>query len=65
MFGVIVRDRWDNATDTVFATVTPWEEYELDKGKFNEVILDNDIPMNAWGHWMGKLWHGIWELPLI
>ena len=29
-FGVIVRDRWDNATDTVFATVTPWEEYELD-----------------------------------
>ena len=58
MFGVIVRDRWDNATDTVFATVTPWEEYELDKGKFNEVILDNDIPMNAWGHWMGKIWNG-------
>ena len=29
-----------------------------DKGKFNEVILDNDIPMNAWGHWLSKIWNG-------
>lgn len=40
-FGVIVRDRWDNVTDTVFTTVKPWEEYELDKSKFAELILDN------------------------
>lgn len=58
VFGVIVRDRWDNSTDTVFTSVVPWEEYELDKSKFQEVILDNDIPMNAWGHWMGKIWNG-------
>lgn len=57
-FGIIVKDRWDNVTDTVFNTVVPWEEYELDKSKFAEVILDNDIPMNAWGHWMGKMWNG-------
>ena len=56
-FGVTVRDRWDNQTDTVFTTVVPWEEYELDKSKFQEVILDNDIAMNAWGHWLGKIWN--------
>lgn len=57
-FGVTIRDRWDNVTDTIFATVTPWEEYELDKGKFREVILDNDIPMNAWGKWLARIWDG-------
>ena len=58
VFGVIVKDRWDNRTDTAFTTVVPWEEYELDKSKFQEVRLDNDIAMNAWGHWMGKMWNG-------
>ena len=57
-FGVIIRDRWDNVTDTVFSTVKPWEEYELDKSKFSELILDNDIPMNAWWNWLGKIWNG-------
>lgn len=57
-FGVIVGDRWDNYTDTTFTTVVPWEEYELDKRNFVEVKLDNDIEMNAWGHWMGKMWNG-------
>lgn len=45
-------------TDTVFSTVKPWEEYELDKSKFSELILDNDIPMNAWWNWLGKIWNG-------
>lgn len=27
MFGVCLRDRWDNVTDTVFKTLTPLEEY--------------------------------------
>lgn len=57
-FGIIIRDKWENATDTLFKTITPWEEYELNKNNFKEVILDNDIAMNAWGHWMGKMWNG-------
>ena len=57
-FGVVIKDRWDNATDTTYINVTPLEEHELDKNKFKEVILANDIPMNAWGHWMAKIWNG-------
>lgn len=57
-FGVTIRDRWENTTDTTYIDVVPLEEHELDKKNFKEVILDNDIPMNAWGHWMGKIWNG-------
>ena len=57
-FGVTIRDRWGNSTDTVYTEVVPLEEHELDKKKFREVILNNDTPMNAWGHSMSNIWNG-------
>lgn len=59
IFGVCLRDRWDNVTDTVFATLTPLEEYQLDKKKFREVVLPNDEPMGGWGWTMNHIWDGI------
>ncbi len=47
-FGIVVRDRWDNYSDTVKVTLKPLYEQELDKNKFNKVILDNDQSWDAW-----------------
>ncbi|TKG93923.1 DUF4959 domain-containing protein [Puteibacter caeruleilacunae] len=33
-FGVIVQDKWQNYTDTIFYTITPKKEVELDQSKW-------------------------------
>ena len=48
-FAAIVRDRWDNFSDTISITITPWAESFLDKEKFTLVTLQNDTPWDAWG----------------
>ncbi len=60
-FRAIVRDRWDNFSDTVRPntptyTVTPWYEARLDKTKFRLVVLDNDTPWDAWEGKPEYLW---------
>lgn len=58
-FGVYLHDRWDNMTDTVFATIKPMEEYQLDKSKFKKVVLDNDVTIGgpiAWNLEMELMW---------
>lgn len=47
-FAMILRDRWDNFSDTTKLTVTPLFEQKLDKTKFNKVVLDGDNDMAAW-----------------
>jgi len=47
-FAMILRDRWDNFSDTAKITVTPLYEEQLDKSKFNKIVLDGDNDMNAW-----------------
>lgn len=37
-FGVVVKDRWDNRTDTLKTKLTPIFEQELDKSKFKEGV---------------------------
>ncbi len=41
-FGVYIRDRWENYSDTLIRTLTPLFEEELDKNKFAEVRLPTD-----------------------
>ena len=50
-FAIVIRDRWDNYSDTAKVTVTPLFEQELDKTKFVQVTLDND---HDWGAWEGR-----------
>ena len=41
-FGVFVRDRWNNCSDTLFADLTPVFEHQLDKTKFVALKLPGD-----------------------
>lgn len=66
IFGVYIRDRWDNRTDTAKATLTPIFEKELDKSKFRVLTLPTDakvgfglpIPL-LWNNVIsgGDMWH--------
>lgn len=79
-FGIVVRDRWDNFSETMKARVTPLFEQELDKDLFNKILLDGDSDMDAWeglyeyayddspstfNHtWAGSGWPQHWSLDL-
>jgi len=46
-FGVYIRDRWDNTSDTLVKVLTPRFEKELDRLKFKEVRLPGDSPLST------------------
>ncbi len=58
-FGVFVRDRWNNCSDTLFADLTPVFEQKLDKTKFKHVMLSGDTyePHLGWG--INRIWDDI------
>jgi hypothetical protein len=41
-FGLYVRDRWLNLSDTLIETLTPWEEVEIPKNTFKNAKLPTD-----------------------
>ena len=57
-FGVYVRDKWSNNTDTVYFTVTPLFELPLDKSLFKEMKLRTDAESTAWGGQLRYIWDG-------
>lgn len=61
-FGVFVRDRWNNYSDTVFQEITPFYEQELDKSKFREVHLPTDTYEPHTGFNSEEvLWDDVWD----
>jgi hypothetical protein len=56
-FAIYTRDRWNNCSDTVFETLTPIYEKQLDKSKFKTVTLPNDASL-GWGRTVSMLWDG-------
>lgn len=59
LFAAIIRDRYDNFSDTIYAStpdrlLTPLFEERLDKTKFKKVVLDND---DNWDAWEGDYWN--------
>lgn len=56
-FGVFVRDQWLNLSDTLFMSLTPVYEEELDKSKFRKVDLDGCTHTAHVGSFEG-LWDG-------
>lgn len=56
-FGVYVRDRWNNHSDTLLQTIKPLFETMMDKSKFRPYNLPNDQPSAA-GWEMPALWDG-------
>ncbi|MEA4916098.1 DUF5000 domain-containing lipoprotein [Proteiniphilum sp.] len=57
-FGVYIRDRWNNITDTLVKDLVPIFEKQLDRTKFREVKLPSDQE-SAWGWTMPYIWDGI------
>jgi len=59
VFGVFVKDRWNNLSDTLFTTQTPFFELLLDKALFKEVNpYPGDVNANIYsGNYpMPRLW---------
>ena len=62
LFGVYLRDRWENYSDTLFAELTPLLEQELDKLKFQILPLATDDYVanpNTTTRPLNKLWDGV------
>jgi hypothetical protein len=57
-FGVFVKDRWDNTSDTLVQELTPIFEKHLDRTKFQEVVLPGD-QAPAFGWVMPYIWDGV------
>jgi len=49
-FGVYVRDRWGNLSDTLIVTLTPLFEELLDRTKMNGIVLPGDAPLGYGGN---------------
>jgi hypothetical protein len=47
-FAIVVRDKWNNISDTLTQKVTPLYEYKLDKTKFSNAQFIGDTDMNGW-----------------
>jgi hypothetical protein len=64
LFGIYVRDKFDNYSDTLFQELSPLEEVKLDKTKFRPYILPGDIRAeygwvltNLWDENLGSGFH--------
>ena len=60
-FGIYVRDRWDNVSDTLYFTGTPWREDELDRSGFTYVSATSIPGDVTWSGYMGNpvyMWDG-------
>lgn len=58
-FGVFIRDIYDNYTDTLFATLTPWLEFELDKNLWSGLPRCSSFTVSTFGGPIENLWDGV------
>lgn len=54
-FGVYVTDQWGNISDTVFFTITPFFEVQMDKSLFQPYFLQTDA-LSGFGWVIQGLW---------
>jgi len=60
-FGVFIRDKWNNYSDTLIKDLTPLKEIKLNKKKFSVVNLPNDAEIDTWpieSFWDDYIWGG-------
>ncbi len=57
-FGIFIRDIYSNYTDTLYMTLTPWHESELDKKLWRGMTLCPSFTLSQWGGPITKLWDG-------
>lgn len=64
-YAIAVRDRWLNVTDTVFKTITPIYETEIDRSHFAHYPLPGDAPMVSNGGTVRGLWDNRYGWPVL
>lgn len=47
-FGLVIRDKWYNLSDTIIKWVTPMFEQKLDNTRFSNADFPGDTDMNGW-----------------
>lgn len=61
-FGIFIRDRWGNHSDTAYTELTPLFEQQLDRAKFKEVRLPTDTYVqHIGGPGVAALWDNSWN----
>jgi hypothetical protein len=58
-FGIYVRDRWDNISDTLYFTLTPWREDYMDKKLFKALNIAGDVLWNQQAGLPERAWDDI------
>lgn len=61
VFGVFITDRWNNRTDTLTATLTPFQESLIDRTKFLPVYLPTDTYDPHTGQGRAKALPVLWD----
>lgn len=56
--GAVIRDKFQNYTDTIYATINPYFETELEKSKYRAATLPGDTPEREGSQGIAKLWDG-------
>ncbi|GHT58884.1 hypothetical protein AGMMS50239_04300 [Bacteroidia bacterium] len=56
-FGMYIVDRWNNYSDTIFFTLTPWREDYLDKTLFLYKTVQGDVGFNYYNGTPQKAWN--------
>lgn len=56
-FGIYVTDDWDNMSDTMFTTLKPIFERQMDKSKFSRYVLSTDAK-TGFGWEIENMWNG-------
>ncbi|GAA4316869.1 DUF5000 domain-containing lipoprotein [Compostibacter hankyongensis] len=62
-FGLCIRDRWDNRSDTLTGELTPLFEQKLDKKKFKSLVLTTDAVAASATVQMSNLWDDVTAYP--
>lgn len=58
-FKMVVRDSWDNVSDTLSSLITPLFEVQIPRDGFRRYVLPTDLSVDAWGLNMEQLWSGV------
>lgn len=56
-FGVYITDQWGNISDTVYSTITPIYEVQMNKSLFQPYVLPTDA-LTGFGWVLTNLWDG-------
>ena len=58
-FKVIIRDGWENVSDTLTTQINPLFEIQIPLSGFKRYVLPTDLSVDAWGLSMDQLWNGM------